>query len=170
MILPYKEKQPRIDADAYVSSSAAIIGDVTMEKGSSVWFHTVVRGDKDHIHIGKDSNIQDNCTLHTDPNHLLSIGSRVTVGHNAVLHGCTIEDEALIGMGAIVLNGARIGRHSILGAGALVKEGQDIPENSLAVGSPARIIRNCSEEQIKDILENAEHYAELGREYKEIDV
>ena len=135
-----------------------MIGDVTLEKGSSVWFHSVVRGDKDHIHIGEDSNIQDNCTLHTDPKHLLQIGKRVTVGHNAVLHGC------------IVLNGAHIGRHSIIGAGALVKEGQQIPENSLAVGSPARIIRKCSEEQVKEILENAAHYAQLGSEYKEIDV
>ena len=94
----------------------------------------------------------------------------MTVGHNAVLHGCMIEDEVLIGMGAIVLNGAHIGRHSIIGAGALVKEGQQIPENSLAVRSPARIIRKCSEEQVKEILENAAHYAQLGSEYKEIDV
>lgn len=170
MILPYRDKQPLIEKSAYVSSNATVIGDVTLEKGSSIWFHSVVRGDKDHIHIGEDSNIQDNCTLHTDPKHLLQIGKRVTVGHNAVLHGCMIEDEVLIGMGAIVLNGAHIGRHSIIGAGALVKEGQQIPENSLAVGSPARIIRKCSEEQVKEILENAAHYAQLGSEYKEIDV
>ncbi len=170
MILPYRDKQPLIEETAYVSSNATVIGDVTLEKGSSVWFHSVVRGDKDHIHIGEDSNIQDNCTLHTDPKHLLQIGKRVTVGHNAVLHGCIIEDEVLIGMGAVVLNGAHIGRHCIIGAGALVKEGQQIPENSLAVGSPARIIRKCSEEQIKEILENAMHYAQLGSEYKEIDV
>ena len=162
MILPYRDKQPLIEESAYVSSNATVIGDVTLEKGSSIWFHSVVRGDKDHIHIGEDSNIQDNCTLHTDPKHLLQIGKRVTVGHNAVLHGCMIEDEVLIGMGAIVLNGAHIGRHSIIGAGALVKEGQQIPENSLAVGSPARIIRKCSEEQVKEILENAAHYAQLG--------
>lgn len=110
MILPYRDKQPLIEESAYVSSNATVIGDVTLEKGSSVWFHSVVRGDKDHIHIGEDSNVQDNCTLHTDPKHLLQIGKRVTVGHNAVLHGCMIEDEVLIGMGAIVLNGAHIGR------------------------------------------------------------
>ena len=129
MILPYRDKQPLIEETAYVSSNATVIGDVTLEKGSSIWFHSVVRGDKDHIHIGEDSNIQDNCTLHTDPKHLLQIGK-----------------------------------------GALVKEGQQIPENSLAVGSPARIIRKCSEEQVKEILENAAHYAQLGSEYKKIDV
>ena len=100
MILPYRDKQPLIEESAYVSSNATVIGDVTLEKGSSIWFHSVVRGDKDHIHIGEDSNIQDNCTLHTDPKHLLQIGKRVTVGHNAVLHGCMIEDEVLIGMGS----------------------------------------------------------------------
>ena len=169
MILAYKEHTPQLHEDSYVSSNATIIGDVTLAKGASVWFHTVIRGDKDAIVIGEDSNIQDNCTLHTDPKHQLLIGKRVTVGHNAVLHGCTIEDEALIGMGAIVLNGAHIGSHSMIGAGALVKEGQQIPEHSLVVGCPAKIIRMTSEEQVADILENAQHYAALGREYKTID-
>lgn len=170
MIIAYKNKRPSIDKEAYVSSNATVIGDVALEKGSSVWFHTVVRGDKDHIHIGEDSNVQDNCTLHTDPQHVLTIGKRVTIGHNAVLHGCHIADEVLVGMGAIILNGACIGSHSIIAAGALVKEGQMIPENSLAVGSPARVIRNVRKEQIDEILENAEHYAALAQEYKEHDV
>lgn len=169
MIRSYKNKHPEIAEDVYISSNATVIGDVTLEKGSSVWFHTVIRGDKDHIHIGEDSNIQDNCTLHTDPHHLLTIGKRVSVGHNAVLHGCTVEDESLIGMGAIVLNGAHIGKHCLIAAGALVKEGQVIPDNSLAVGCPAKVIRTLQDKQQNDIVENAKHYAELAKEYKEID-
>lgn len=170
MILNYKDKKPQIDKSCYISSNATIIGDVHMEKGATVWFHSVIRGDKDQIIIGENSNIQDNCTLHTDPNHILRIGKNVTVGHNAVLHGATIEDEVLIGMGAIVLNGAVIGKHSIIGAGALVKEGMVIPPRSLVVGCPGKVIKEISDEAILEILENAKHYAELGQEYKEIDI
>lgn len=169
MIISYKDKHPDIADSCYVSSNATIIGDVCMEANASVWFHTVIRGDKDHIHIGEESNIQDNCTLHTDPDHILSIGKRVTVGHNAVLHGAILEDEVLIGMGAIILNGAYIGHGSIIGAGALVTENQIIPPNSVAVGCPARVMKQCDEKQLKEIRDNAQHYAALGQEYKEID-
>lgn len=168
MIKTYRTYTPDIHESCYLSENATIIGDVTLEKDVSVWFHSVIRGDKDHIHIKEGSNIQDNCTLHTDPNHQLSIGKYVTVGHNAILHGCTIDDEVLIGMGAIVLNGANIGKHAIIGAGALVKENQVIPEGALAVGCPCKIIKQVNEAQIKDIMENAQHYIALGKEYKEM--
>lgn len=168
MIKNYRHHTPQIDESVYLSKDTVIIGDVTLEKNASVWFHSVIRGDKDHIHIGEGSNIQDNCTLHTDPDHVLTIGRNVTVGHNAVLHGCTIEDEVLIGMGAIILNGATIGRHSIIGAGALIKEQQVIPERSLVVGCPGKVIKNVSEEQIQDIMDNAQHYQALAKEYKEM--
>ena len=151
MIIAYRGKKPVIAEDSYVSKNATIIGDVTLEKGSSVFFHTVVRGDKDAIFIGENSNIQDNCTLHTDPGHELKIGKCVTVGHNAILHGCIIEDEVLIG-------------------GAVVTQGQIIPENSLVVGCPAKIIKQVNAAQVEEIKENALHYAELGREYKEMEV
>ena len=169
MIQTYRTHTPVIDDSAFVAHDCDIIGDVTLEKNTSVWFQTVIRGDKDTIHIKEGSNIQDHCTLHTDPNHQLIIGKNVTIGHQAMIHGAVIEDEVLIGMGAILLNGARIGRHSIIGAGALVKENQVIPENSLVVGCPARVIRQVSEEQIRDIIENAEHYQALAKEYKEME-
>lgn len=168
MIKAYGKKQPRIGEDVFVAENATIIGDVILEPKTSVWFGTVIRGDKDTIHVMEGSNLQDNCTLHTDPAHTLTIGKRVTVGHNVVLHGAQIEDEVLIGMGAIILNGAHIGKHSIIGAGALIKEYQVIPENSLVVGCPGRIIKAVSEEQIKDILENAQHYQQLAQEYREM--
>lgn len=166
MIMKYKEITPNIDASCFIADNATIIGDVTLEEGASVWFQSVIRGDKDHIQVGKMSNVQDHCTLHTDPNHILIIGKYVTIGHHAILHGATIEDSCLIGMGAIVLNGAHIGKHCIIGAGALVKEYQVIPENSVVVGNPAKIIKQISKEQIAHIEENAHHYQALSQEYK----
>lgn len=166
MIMKYKDWQPKIHASCFVAEDADIIGNVILEQDVSVWFHTVIRGDKDVIHIKEGSNVQDNCTLHTDPKHQLMIGRRVTIGHNAVVHGAIIEDECLVGMGAIILNGAHIGTHSIIAAGALVKEHQVIPENSIAVGCPAKVVKQVSEEQIMEILENAKHYALLGEEYR----
>ena len=168
MIKTYGSKVPQIDDSVYLAEHTAIIGDVVLKPNVSIWFGTVIRGDKDTITIQEGTNIQDNCTLHTDPNHLLTIGKHVTVGHNVVLHGATIQDEVLIGMGAIILNGAIIGKHSIIGAGTLIKEHQVIPENSLVVGCPGKIIKTVSEEQIKEIKENAIHYQELAKEYKEM--
>lgn len=168
MIQTYRNHTPRIDATCFVADNATIIGDVTMKADASVWFGSVIRGDKDHIEIGEGSNIQDNCTLHTDPQHVLTIGKHVTVGHDAILHGCHIEDEVLIGMGAIILNGAHIGSHSIIGAGALVTEHMQIPKNSIVVGCPAKVIKTISAQQIQEIQDNAMHYAQLGKEYKEM--
>lgn len=168
MIKAYRSTVPQIAPDVFVAENATVIGDVILEAHSSVWFGTVIRGDKDRIVIKEGSNIQDNCTLHTDPHHTLTIGHHVTIGHRAIVHGATIEDEVLIGMGAIILNGAHIGKHSIIGAGALVKEHQVIPEGSLVVGCPGKVVKQISEEQMKEIKENAMHYQALAKEYKEM--
>ena len=162
MLLQYKEHIPKIDSSCYISSNASIIGNVSIHKNASVWFSAVIRGDQDCIEIGEYSNVQDNCTLHTDPKHQLYIGKRVSVGHNAILHGCHIEDEVLVGMGATILNGAVIGKHCIIGANALVTENMKIPEGSVVVGCPCKVIKQISQQQILSIIQNAEHYATLG--------
>ena len=169
MIKKYKETYPTIHDSCFVAENAVVIGKTTIQEGSSVWYHSVIRGDSDEIYIGKDTNIQDNCTLHTDLHHTLYIGNRVTIGHQAIVHGAHIEDEGLIGMGAIILNGAHIGKHSIIAAGALVPENMIIPENSVVMGCPAKIKKEITQEQIESILHNAKHYKELGQEYKEME-
>lgn len=143
MIQTYRNHTPRIDATCFVADNATIIGDVTMKADASVWFGSVIRGDKDHIEIGEGSNIQDNCTLHTDPQHVLTIGKHVTVGHNAILHGCHIEDEVLIGMGAIILNGAHIGSHSIIVAGynKIVEDEEAAKKRIREIAAPANSVR-----------------------------
>lgn len=146
----------------YKADSAVIVGDVTIGEGSSVFYHSVVRGDDAPIQIGKGTNIQDNCVLHISPWQGMTIGDGVTVGHSVILHGCTIEDRVLVGMGAIVMNGAVIGEGSLIGAGTLVLEGQKIPPRSLVVGSPARIIGSVTEAQLKEIDEAAEIYLGLA--------
>lgn len=169
MIKNYKEKKPQLHESCFVADNATIIGNVKMENGSSAWFHCVIRGDKDKIHIGENSNIQDNCTLHTDAGYDIEIGNHVTIGHNAVIHGAKIEDEVLIGMGAIILNGVHIGKHSMIGAGAVVKEKTNIPEGSLVVGCPARIIKQVSKETIQGIIANAHLYVKLAQEYRDME-
>lgn len=151
---------------AWIARSAQVIGKVKIAKDASIFFQSVLRGDMDEIVIGEGSNIQDHCTLHTDPNHTLYVGRHVSIGHGSILHGCYIEDDCLIGMGAIILNGAHIGSGSIIGAGALVKEGMQIPKGSLVVGVPARIVKACTKEQITQIHENAKHYIALSKEYQ----
>jgi gamma-carbonic anhydrase len=159
MIHPFKEKQPQIDASALVVESAQIIGDVTIGEESSVWFNAVIRGDVNHILIGKHSNIQDGCVLHVARRTLpLIVGDEVTVGHNVILHACVIGSQCLIGMGAIVMDGAEIGEKSIVGAGALVTPGTKIPPGSLVVGSPARVKRELTENEIRGIRESAANY------------
>ena len=142
----------------YVAETAVVIGKVRIRAGASIWFGAVLRGDNEWIEIGERSNIQDNCTLHTDPGFPMTIGPNCTIGHKAILHGCTIGENTLIGMGAIVMNGARIGANCIVGAGALVKEGQEIADNSLVVGSPARKVRDNKEATIKLIAGAANSY------------
>lgn len=146
----------------YIAEDADVVGMVEIGEGSSIWYQAVVRADEDSITIGKRSNIQDGCVLHTDAGRPLMIGDRVTVGHRAILHGCQIGDESLIGMGAIVLNGAEIGKHCIIGAGALVTQGMQIPDGSLAFGSPAKVIRPLTEEEKAGVLAAAEEYTSLS--------
>ncbi|MBR3034973.1 MAG: gamma carbonic anhydrase family protein, partial [Firmicutes bacterium] len=136
MIISYNGKTPETEQSAFVAENAAVTGDVTLGKDSSVWFSAVIRGDGPHIEIGERSNIQDGCVLHADPGYPLMVGSRVTIGHGAILHGCTVGDGSLIGMGAIVLNGAKIGKNCIVGAGALVTGGKEFEDGMLILGSP----------------------------------
>jgi carbonic anhydrase/acetyltransferase-like protein (isoleucine patch superfamily) len=149
----------------FVSGNATIIGKVTIGKDVGIWFGAVVRADKDQIVIGDRSNIQDNCVVHTSKGFPVIIGKNVSVGHGAILHGCTIQDNVLIGMGAIVLNGANIGEGSLIGAGAVITEGMAIPARSVVVGIPARVIKQTSDAQMEYILNNASSYSELAEEY-----
>jgi carbonic anhydrase/acetyltransferase-like protein (isoleucine patch superfamily) len=149
----------------YVADSAVVIGKVRIKSGASVWFGAVLRGDNEWIEVGERSNIQDNCTLHTDPGFPLVIGVGCTIGHNAILHGCSIGNNTLIGMGAIVMNGAQVGANCIVGAGALIGEKKTVPDNSLVVGSPARKIRDTDAAAVKLIEKAAEIYFQRGQDY-----
>ncbi|MBI1799049.1 MAG: DinB family protein [Candidatus Eisenbacteria bacterium] len=154
-----------LDPTVFIAPGAVVVGEVTIGSRSSVWFNTVVRGDADRIEVGADTNLQDNSTIHVDEGFPARIGSRVTVGHRAIIHGCEIADDCLIGMGSIVLSGARIGAGCLIGAGALVREGQVIAEGSLAVGAPARVIGPVSEAHRASIRSGSEHYVALSRSY-----
>jgi carbonic anhydrase/acetyltransferase-like protein (isoleucine patch superfamily) len=156
---------PIVAPGAYVADGAHLIGSVTLLEGSSVWFNAVVRADCEPITIGQHSNVQDNSTLHVDPGYPCVIGSFVTIGHNAVVHGCSIGDNVLIGMHATVLNGAVIGRDSIIGANALVTENAQIPPGSLVVGVPGKVLRQLRPEEIERIRSNALHYVERAAAY-----
>ena len=149
----------------WIAPTATVLGNVIMKKNASVWFGAVVRGDNETITIGENSNVQDNSVLHTDIGFPLTIGAGVTVGHLVMLHGCTIGDGSLIGIGAIVLNGARIGRNCLIGAGALITEGEEIPDNSMVVGSPGKVIRTLSDEQAAGMAAGAAHYVENWKRY-----
>ncbi|BCN37885.1 gamma carbonic anhydrase family protein [Alicycliphilus denitrificans] len=157
---------PQVAASAWVADSAEVMGNVVLAEDASVWFGTVVRGDCESIHIGEGSNVQDASVLHADVGQPLVVGDRVTVGHKVMLHGCTIGDESLIGIGAVVLNGARIGRNCLVGAGALVTEGKEFPDGSMILGSPARVVRQLSPEQIEGLRRSARHYMENARRFK----
>ena len=157
---------PQVAASAWVAENAQVVGQVTLAEDSSVWFGTVIRGDTDTISIGRGSNIQDGSVLHADRGQPLSVGENVTVGHQVILHGCTIGDESLIGIGAVVLNGARIGRNCLVGAGALVTEGKEFPDGSMILGSPAKVVRTLSPEQIEGLRRSAKHYIENARRFK----
>ena len=152
------------DGNYFIAETATVIGKVRLKSAASVWFGAVLRGDNEWIELGEGSNIQDNCICHTDAGYPLTIGKNCTVGHNAILHGCTVEDGALIGMGSIVLNGARIGRGSIVGANSVVTGGKQFPENSLILGSPARVIRALEPHQISIV--DAESYQRNGPRFK----
>jgi gamma-carbonic anhydrase len=159
MIHPFKGTKPEIDASALVVDSAQIIGDVKIGEESSVWFNAVIRGDVNYIRVGKRTNIQDGCVLHVARKTLpLEIGDEVTVGHNVTLHACTIGSQCLIGMGATVMDGSEVGEQSIVGAGSLVTPNTKIPPKSLVLGSPAKVKRELTEEEIRGIRESAANY------------
>ncbi len=152
--------------DFFVADNATVIGRVRLENNVSVWFNAVIRGDNDLITVGENSNIQDGSVLHTDPGIPLTIGKYVTVGHKAMLHGCTIGDCSLIGINAVILNGARIGRNCLVGANSLITENKEIPDGSLVVGAPARVVRTLSPRQQDALKESAEHYVENFKRYR----
>lgn len=159
-------KAPRLGEGAWVADSAQVIGDVVMGPNSSVWFGTIVRGDTETIHIGANTNIQDASVVHTDHGIPLVIGNDVTVGHKVMLHGCTIGDNSLIGIGAVVLNGANVGRNCIVGAGSVVTENKEFPDNTLIVGAPARIVKTLTDEQVAKFARLAVHYVENAQRYR----
>ncbi|MCD6664480.1 MAG: gamma carbonic anhydrase family protein [Hydrogenophaga sp.] len=158
---------PRMADSAWVADNAQVMGDVALGEGASVWFGATVRGDTETITIGEESNVQDGSVLHADHGFPLTIGARVTVGHQVMLHGCTIGDESLIGIGAVVLNGARIGRHCLVGAGSLVTEGKVFPDGSMILGRPAKVVRELTPEQIEGLRMSAAHYIENARRYRQ---
>jgi carbonic anhydrase/acetyltransferase-like protein (isoleucine patch superfamily) len=161
-------RDPKIDEKAFVAPTSSVIGDVTLEAGASVWYGAVVRGDVERISVGARSNIQDNCTLHADPGFPVTIGERVSVGHNAVVPGATVGDDCLIGMGATVLNGAVIGGGSLVAAQALVPQGMHVPPGSLVAGVPAKVKRELTEEERQGVTLNGTMYAELAKAHREI--
>jgi carbonic anhydrase/acetyltransferase-like protein (isoleucine patch superfamily) len=166
MIRTYQGIKPTIPKSAFIEETAVIIGDVVLGEDSSVWFHAVVRGDVHYIRIGGRTNVQDLCVLHvTHDTHPLIIGNEVTIGHHVVLHGCTVRDRVLIGMGAIIMDGTEIGEDCIVGAGALITEGTVVPPKSLVIGAPAKVKRPVTGKELAWIKESAENYVRYAREY-----
>ena len=158
MIYALDDIAPQIDPTAWVAPDANVIGKIVLEAGSSVWFGATLRGDNEEIRLGENSNIQENCVLHTDMGYPLVIGANCTIGHKAMLHGCTIGEGSLIGMGATILNGAKIGRGCLIGAGALVTEGKEIPDGSLVMGAPGKVVRTLDEAAQARLLKSAAGY------------
>lgn len=160
------DETPDIDPSAWVADSAQVIGRVTLAENSSIWFGAILRGDTDTITVGRNSNVQDGSVLHADHGSPLLIGDDVTVGHQVMLHGCTIGDGSLVGIQAVVLNGAKIGRNCLVGAGALVTEGKEFPEGSLIMGSPAKVVRMLSPEQLAGMARGTAHYVSNARRFQ----
>lgn len=156
-----------ISKDAWIAPDARLAGNITLKAGASIWFHCTLRAETEPVIIGEDTNIQDNSVVHTDPGCPVILGDRVTVGHGCILHGCQVGEESLIGMGSILLNGVQIGRHCLIGAGSLVTQNTVIPDGSLVMGSPAKVIRPITPAQAEDILANAEEYVALAQDYRE---
>lgn len=159
-----KDKMPNLDPSALVADGARLVGEVTLHENANIWYNAVLRADIQPITVGKNSNIQDNCTLHVGKNEPCIIGDNVTVGHGAILHGCTVKDNCLIGMGSIILNGAVIEENCIVGAGALVTQNTVVPAGSLVLGSPAKVKRPTTPQEIERIAESAQEYVEWARE------
>nr|WP_249329947.1 gamma carbonic anhydrase family protein [Stutzerimonas balearica] len=159
------QSQVEAHPQSWVAPNATLIGKVQLDAGASVWFNVVMRGDNELIHIGENSNVQDGSVLHTDMGHPLSLGTGVTVGHKAMLHGCVVGDYSLIGINAVILNGVRIGKHCIIGANTLVPEGKEIPDGSLVIGSPGKVVRALTDEQKKMLEASAAHYVQNAQRY-----
>jgi len=168
MIYELDGKAPQFDPSrTWIADNAAVIGDVVLEADASVWFSATVRGDNERIHIGRGSNVQDGAVLHVDPGFPLTLGADVTVGHLAMLHGCTVGDGTLVGLGAVIMNGARIGPDCLIGANALITEGKEIPARSVVMGAPGKIIRQLSDEDLERIRRPAQSYVERMRVYRD---
>jgi carbonic anhydrase/acetyltransferase-like protein (isoleucine patch superfamily) len=163
MIHSFEGQVPQVKESTFIAWNAEVVGSVELAEETTVWYSASIRGDIDTITIGWGSNVQDNAALHVEEGVPLVVGRNVTIGHGAIVHGCTVGDSTLIGMGAIILNGARIGNESIVGAGALVTEGKVFPDRALIVGSPAKAIRSVTDDEVAKILQNAANYRERGR-------
>jgi carbonic anhydrase/acetyltransferase-like protein (isoleucine patch superfamily) len=166
--MDYLYKKPTIGKDVFIAPNSVLLGDITLKDYSSVWFGVVMRADKAPIIVGRYTNVQDNTTVHVGDDGPVVIGNHVVIGHNSVVHGCTIGNNCIIGMGSVILNNAKIGDNCIIGAGSLVTQNTEIPPGSLAVGSPARVIKEVTEEQKKFITFNAEEYFKASRKYYEL--
>lgn len=165
VIQTFEGKTPVVAKDAYISPRASVIGAVTIGAKSSVWEHAVIRGDYNTITIGSESSIQDNCTVHCDMRCATRIGDRVTLGHNSVVHGCNIEDDVLVGIGAIILSGVHVGARSVIGAGCVVTPGTTIPPQSMVLGVPGKVVRSVTQAELAEFAANAEVYVQLSRRY-----
>jgi len=156
---------PRLAETAWVADSAQVIGNVELAEGASIWFGAILRGDNETLHIGKNSNVQDGSMLHADPGFPLTLGENVTVGHQVMLHGCTVGDGSLIGIKSVVLNGAKIGKNCLVGAGSLITEGKEFPDGSMIMGAPAKVVRPLTPEQIAGLSRAATHYVDNAKRY-----
>lgn len=165
--MKYRLGDSRVETDpeSWVAPNAVLIGKVKLEAGASVWFNSVLRGDNELIHIGENSNVQDGTVMHTDMGSPLTLGKGVTIGHNVMLHGCSVDDYSLIGINSVILNGAKIGKYCIIGANSLIGEGKVIPDGSLVMGSPGKIVRELTEAQKKMLEASAAHYVYNARRY-----
>lgn len=168
MIYPFKDKRPQIDETVFIADYVTITGDVTIGQESTIWFNTVIRGDVAPTIIGQKVNVQDLCCLHQSPNNPLILEDEVTIGHQVTLHSCIIRKGALVGMGSIILDGAEIGEGAFIGAGSLVPPGKKIPPNSLAMGSPAKVVRELTDADKEDVQRIIREYAEKGQYYKSL--
>lgn len=165
MVLEFNGIKPQIDKTCYLSESVDIIGDVVIKKNVNIWFGTRIRADINKVIIGENSNIQENSVVHVDINSSTIIGKNVTIGHGAIIHGCKIENNVLVGMGSILLNDAKIGKNTIIGAGALVTQGKEFPEGVLILGNPAKVIRELTRDEIESIQRSADNYVALSKKY-----
>ena len=166
MIMDFEGVTPRINKNTYISESVDIIGKVNVEENVNIWFGTRLRGDMNNIIIGENTNIQENSVVHVDINSPCIIGKNVTIGHGTIIHGCSISDNVLVGMGSIILNNAKIGKNTIIGAGSLVTQGKEFPEGVLILGNPAKVIRQLTEAEIESIQRSADNYVSLRKKYK----